>query len=803
MNTHGHEDVSTIAGIPLLEEAFGKDMKSIKALHLGNWLTDVSQVIDPVTFTSGANGLKDGIDSIIDRIKKPIDQTLDEWSSTLFEIEWIDGKKIFKPLKVELNSFVQDLKSELYSLIDFFTGMHTSQRDYRIANWFRDAFLLIGYFKFVHPEAPGWPERMNFDCFMSVFGRKDQLFSTNNAADRPGSFTQYYPHEHLDRPEILGVKGPKLYEPGRQERHFPFRVEPSKHPGPRSSKLREKIDPDLYSYLRDYIQMTAGLLAEVDLEFEQVFKKGIPRDHDPIWHLTLAKLGHALHQVEDFFAHSNWFELAAKTMGQEFLTKLIPKKTNLEMIDRLSTAYQKRLKRYLTVPMEDWHQHPDEEWVVSGYFDMQDSFISIMHLAQELIGWDAPDPYAQIHEAVQTVKETVEKPKTILQKVQKKLQETMDFITNPKKALEDPENEIAKWLEETFGKDAKKLVRPTVSRKIAEKIAKETDFFRDMPPEVLEAFLNLIVEGTRNITYLKWEKNYYETIKTLTEFYQGPAAWVRKWIPEKIKEKLFDVAKFYGFDRFYDFIGAGRIGCHSLMAKDHKDAPFYEKQKECATAVHWYIVKTMLRWKEKKDAEYINWLELLEYFLKNPLPPNEKSYIITIPVTIVHTVKYKEQLKSDELHYSLEDLYKYRSVNPSQFSWKSIADINFNTYGMSLEDTRNAINQILKDRNWGTKVTHPNYAFKPGLKIFIPQQKAKLKIYSLPDDQNPWFKAVLDKGWKVFKGYEDDDSGTSQPPIEHHTPKKISINELKTQIAHAKRMRMEAREKYRPSFRQN
>jgi len=73
MNTHGHEDVSKTAGLPLLEDVFGKDKRSLQALYLGNWLTDVSQFVDPVAYWAGSakvvgivDGVKEAADNLIE-----------------------------------------------------------------------------------------------------------------------------------------------------------------------------------------------------------------------------------------------------------------------------------------------------------------------------------------------------------------------------------------------------------------------------------------------------------------------------------------------------------------------------------------------------------------------------------------------------------------------------------------------------------------------------------------------------------------------------------------------------------------
>ena len=80
------------------------------------------------------------------------------------------------------------------------------------------------------------------------------------------------------------------------------------------------------------MEMTAGLLCEVDEAFRRLGARSV-KDDDPELHKTLAKLGHALHQVEDFFAHSNWAELASASMPG-FLESAAPTDLGIELIDR-------------------------------------------------------------------------------------------------------------------------------------------------------------------------------------------------------------------------------------------------------------------------------------------------------------------------------------------------------------------------------------------------------------------------------------------------------------------------------------
>lgn len=799
MNTHGHEEVAKEAGLPLLQEAFGRENRSLNAFYLGNWLTDVSQAVDPVAYRAGSAAITGAINDMIDGMKNAVDAILDEITSTTFT----PLQSALRSLRPDLTPTANRLKQQLHAHIDFFFAMHTHERDSRVAVFLRDLFLLIGYFKFVHPEAANQPPRMDFQCYMQVFGRGSDARGASGsqpAPDRPGSYTQYYPHEHLDRPEILPSRNPPIYAPGEQVRDRPFRVAPGQQAGTRSITGRARIEPDMYSYTRDHIEMAAGLLAEVDLAFEEALTQGF-RDNDPAWNQTLAKLGHALHLVEDFFAHSNWIELVIKRLGPQYLNRYIPPRTGQAWIDHAYTTYQRRLKRHLTHPLDDWRDHPDEDWVVTGFFDFRDTLISLAHMTEEFWGLDVDDPYASAHRTVQSVRRAARRPDLVVDRAKKVLRDTFEFITRPDQAIRDRDNEVARRLRDRFGDDVDVLRRPSVSRAVAQQVAREVSFLRGAPPEIQQAFFNVITEGTRVHRIGSLANTIYETLQSIGSFISNPIDFLAKWLPDRIKQQLQDALKFYARERVYELIGAGRIGCHSLLAKDHDLAVFYEQQKACAKAVHWIVVKQLVRWKDATERKYIDWLELLEFYLRNPLPPRAGSYRrITgwVGVTRVHTVRRGEQLRSDNPQYSLEHMYKPTAIEPNRFTWRTIADANFGTHNLPLAQAQRTINQILRENAWGVPVRPPNYAFKAGLKILIPQQKTRAIFYVPVEDTTPWYKDVLDHGWRVVAGFENVEGGTSEPPREYHQPREISRDQLQTIISRGRTLRHRARQAYRP-----
>lgn len=841
MNTKGHEDVANTAGRPLLEEVFGKDNPSLQAFYLGNWLTDVSQAIDPVAYQNVAEWLEPLI--------RPLDDLIEQVLGTIFLVSPDQlAEFVLQPLKQELMCFNYPVKQNFFALIEWFLGStQDNERGSGLAKFLRYCILVVGYCKFVHPEIGEQKPRMDFECFMQVFGRPEdtQGATTNSPAnDRPGAFTQYYPHEHLDRPECLPSSDPPVFAPGPQTLNHPFHTTPETPPGMRSTRsphYRQKIEPDLYSYLRDDIEMTAGLLAEVDWEFKRVFEEGL-RDNDPQWHITLAKLGHALHQVEDFFAHSNWVELAVSRLGKDFIKKSLIAPPEVEacldalpLVDkdkflneyksRAYTIFQRRLQRYIDDGEDRCKKDKDnpncfEDWVVTGFFDKRDTFISLAHISEELWGGHVPDPFAPSADYENCLPEKKKPGQTVAEEVKKTIRNTLEFLTNCEKALQDRDNQIAQsdkvkdlCKKLTIAKERESLEFDIQSQKVAQQVIKESEYLSKAPKPIQEAFVNVIYLGSTVVKIGQFKTSIFEALNEIGKFFANPIeglverllGWSPIWLQNKLKEAVI----FYGKEPVYDMIGANRIGCHSLLAKDHGLEPLYKYQNECATAVHWYIVKTLLRWSSGENNDYIDWLELLEYFLRNPLPSDGSSYREEVTYEAIvkeHIVKKGEQLRSlSNPIYSLEHIYKPTAIDPQNptakdphFTWRTIADFNFKTYGMSDKKASDVINQILKDEGWGVPVKKQNYAFKQGIRILIPNQKGKLVQKIAFDGEPQWWEEVMNKGWKVFVGYEDEKTETSYSPLQPHSPIEINESELKKLMGRGKCLRMNARESYRP-----
>jgi len=804
------------AGLPLLKEAFGKDARSLQAFYLGNWLTDVSQAVDPVAYAALRGKVLDKfktasmINEAVTGVMAVYSEEIDRALATLHT--WIDSdttdntSRILENIRetFDIEEEIVAIKDELGGALDAVLTGRSQTRDSRLGDFFRDAFLVVGYFMFIHPQKEGDEDRMDFDAFLKVFGSPNETQGASPgspAHDRPGAYTQYYPFEHLDRPAVSSK--PDIFAPGRQDPKQPWQYDRKiRRPGPRSKSRPEIIEPDLYSYLRDDIECTAGLLAEVDKAFSTALIDGFD-DTDPNWHLTLAKLGHALHQVEDYFAHSNWVELAAGRLGPEFLDRVVP-------TERTRTIYNRRLRRYIDPPkgMDTAETEAKfveaEKWVVTGSFDFMDTLISLAHLSEEALGFKFDDPLEEFQETVAEIRDTIANPKETVDEARALMRDALEFATDPRRALDDPDNAIASSAKDEYEEWANKTHRPSLTREQIERLARQIPLIAGTPPEIFAAFVNTIVLGSSIHNLAKPAMSLYDGIKAVNEFIKNPVDFIVPRLPRKISEIAGNFVKSYAKELVYENLGAQRIGCHSLLAKDHGSEPLYEYQRQCATAVHWYVVTILIR--DRKDPHtpaHIDWLELLEYFLRNPQKPDSGGYSRLMryekTVTLKHVIRKGDQLDSSVYARSLTKRYARTSANPRDFTWRTIADANFETEGLTDKECRAKINAMLRDKSWGVPVAPPNYAFKPGIVILIPNQRPELKLpHEVTDSPEWWMEVMKNKDWNVFRGREDWSQRLSIGQLKHHELQPITGEQHEEIIKRGLTLRQGLRSDYRP-----
>jgi hypothetical protein len=590
MDTHGHHECAEDAGLPLIEAGLrraGKEHWRTGAFYLGNWITDVQQAVDPGPYDSVAAGVRSGVQGVIDAINSLEHNGLPNFIRDQFARPFAD--------------FLRRIQAATSAL----EGGQQS----RVAKSLKKAFLVGGYFKFVHPEEKGLKARMDYHAFKHVYTT---------------CFTQYYPHEHLDRPaRTVGSK--TVYETA---------VEESTTTPDRRGTGSKPLSPHIYKFLKQDIQIAAGLIAQLDRDWaKRTFSKtGQPwpdADADKDWNLGLARLGHAVHALEDYFAHSNFVEHALKAK-EKTITGGHP-----------GEVFSKRLQKL----NGDGSVGGPEPHVVTGYFDSWDTLHSLSHVAQELglrveAHRDrAPEP-PEVHGKgpkvgrlmVELVRAIKKGPKT-----RAAVQAELMALASGK----DPSVDAAI-------RDAAKAVLheiPPEASEIKDAFADTVLAFAETVPgsslTVVEALI-MLAEFHENLMY-PWK--FFTWM--VTELPPGAA----RWIVENIGDAIEDFVKgpFETAVRriIENKLGRFRVGSHSLLAKDYEWPGESEINAththaiNLAKAVHWYVVKTLLRHAdppaapvtrgahEEQDDKtksvntlgaytWIDWLELCETFLRHP-----------------------------------------------------------------------------------------------------------------------------------------------------------------------------------------
>ncbi len=903
MKPFGHHKVAEDAGLPLMMEAFGADHRALGAFYLGNWIADFSQLVDPaamesLSFAKNRKALLDKLwtskeiaaftEGVTDIFKQIY--TDDELKrceepgfipKSLYDLLMVPDKamKNFEDLSRKLNAAFNEI----------FVGQ-TDSRDFEIGQIMREIFFVIGYFQFVYePELTQTPDPflLTMGEFKAVFGDPGKTAGTRvmpgqpggvlAAPATPGAYTQYYPHEHYDRPIIPGDS--KTRAPGEQKPDLRLRlgVTPNRRtgdeslpPGPRAvtskdtikrsgnhagpPKSEEKGEPDLYSYLRDYMEGTAGLLAELDDEFAAALAApptpaGRGGSYDAAWVKTLAKAGHTLHQVEDFFAHSNFVELAVQRLGRQDHFLRVKDKDDEDKDHGAEVAHRifsRRLKRYLDNIEENNLQR--EDWVVTGYFDPLDTIVAIIHTMQDhqrIWGTDDPhdpgkkggakDPLTVTPEDKEHQerfeKEGTPQPDIRIFKDPKKaaidylasplkqpakdsakaMFEMYRLVADPKAAMNDPDNDVARVLRTKNAQVAKELeegIKPYLTEADINTIVAGLPPLEGVPPEVMQSFANIYIAGSNFGAHKDAAMSKLEAVWLIEQMIFNPVSL----LADELVSEYASGLRYWVQDTLLTLAQADRIGCHSLMAKDHVDAVLHEPMWHCAAVVHSHVIKVLVRDRAMDPpGKAVDWLELLEAMLRNPetalAEAHQQRHKVVTFEPIIHIVKRGEQLDTlSQGAMSLTRRYapssrqgRYRPYNKREpkggFHWRMIADANdvFGTKGKTDAQARGMINNHL--RSIGAPRVGANYALKPGMRLTIPDQKKETWVMHTPRADVPWWEKLLNQDKPDFstltaKRDEDSENG--------HTPQFMDRSDFDAMIARGKYLREVFREFYRP-----
>ncbi|WP_297325004.1 HET-C-related protein [Nitrosomonas sp.] len=789
MNTHGHESVAEAAGLPLLKAAFSQTMENprLNAFYLGNWIADLSQLIDPVAATTAADTIKNYIEDITDWAINGI------WASNGIVI--LNNRLIPLDELFLYDSIIRKQREKLLTAVnEFFNFIIQPDPVNGTSPWYKavqPGILLKGYFKFVHPKSDGQPLRMDLEAYLKIL---ETLYQ------------QYYPHEHLDRPThpepLEGVPG------GGATQYDDRRAT-----GPRTGNQSQS--PDLYIYLRDFLEIIAGRLTKLDIDWASRYlaTSGIS-DSDIGWNLGLAELGQALHGLEDFFAHSNFIEHAALVMGDKYL----PKSYQFD-----ESRFLKRLKRYnfQQIP-DDWTVNAEEDYVVTGYFDFKDTKISLGHLLIEGLPLLPRDVTRDIRSAHDYIVDIEGSDAAILDKFDKLVSDFLEIIDDSGKLNRDnKENSVVEailWFIENTPLDTlnsvdkfiEKVKSPSVNVDDFSKLFERMPLFQEIQqispkyirPEyaalLFKYFFDFIRGVTNTVRGGRTGISIYKSVKEIVELLAAPEIWIIKQLPEKLAKLLLQYEMHYSIEAKFNAMGAERIGCHSLIAKDHGSEVLYQEMKNCATAAHYYVVQTILRRADPNYAnrpesqQWVNWLELIEHLTNHPAANVVCAIPKDVPVEIIHTITSEEKARGlEQLLKDLLVIYQPRTLKPTglPFSEKSILHGN-----CSVKLKR--YNWVPLAENIVASILPPPISVPLRLRrLIIPYIKFTVNVCDPTAVSPRWYMPIMQSdpnGWEIIK----------TQGVLHTIKYHINRQEALEQISHSDSLREKWKNHYRPKVKE-
>lgn len=750
MDTSHHHLIAYV-GERLIKQALARSHRedlNIGAFYLGNWLTDVSQVVDPVAYANAnakAQALLDSAHDMLDQMVRDLPGFVRE------------GVEKFTRLDDALNRFFEGLQTSIREIL-------SAGRDARLAKGFHSLFWGAGYFKFVVDDK-GQATEMDPQVYDYIYQKR---------------FTQYYPHEHLDRP----AKGNGLASETGMGPISPITARPA-----------DVVNRDLYDYLRYDIQVAAGILALLDggvhgcydswasATFHPTAQEGVVpptefrddigalqsvSDKNPVWCEYLARLGHALHAVEDFFAHSTFVELCSLSVPPTY--NLVQRWEDAEIVKRRLLRWEPKYNK-LFIKDDELRGAAAETHVVTGYFDFVDTLHSLSHVLDHLL----ERPTNTIGSDVDTIREY---------EYGKLFDDLMSFIDSPKDAWEttsskdeDEVNRVAKFLREQVKDDLESWQRLQSGD---ERLTKALSALENHPKfrghgKAFEMFKDAAnIFGRANAG-----RNLWKSLKQVREILAGPAQWLRSLVPNLLRDEVKEYLEVYAKRWAGIFLGSQRIGCHTLIAKDTGPEVLHQAAMNCAKVVHEYVIGTLVRhaghepssdvcrWPDGAvdqnvipEAEEIDWLELLESFLTNPTSDlTRKPGTLVASGNLIHTTRKdpQSQMSPDTLRSLAKEYAPTFLPVPGHvqtFSWEVIADANFGTGMYPIPDPQKnreqRVNKILKQDGTGIVVGDGvNHAFRAGRQVIIPYQETTVsnQLYEPPKSvKDLWWYQAITKG---------------------------------------------------------
>jgi hypothetical protein len=766
MDSGGHEDIGKI-GVDLLKEALKKGACTSKgdgsefrvdAFLLGNWLTDISQIVDTRLYKEVYTYVDDIMSYIVSFATNVLDKCLslrakDEGFFQHYYnnvVDWVLDTDAIEEYKTKITNYKTTMMKDLGDAILGEGGSNAQASE--LGKALMHVAKFIAFFRYVYTKPGNTPDE---------WGIEEKAFYY--VVDH--HFTQYFPYEHQDR------TGPS--SGGYDSRPSEWKMNAY------DKGITDSDKNDCFQLLRENILVNAAKLASIDKYFgSHAFdpnKSGFLNhdgariekldDKDNEFNLYLADLGKALHSLEDFFAHTIFVDLVSdnNTRIDDYRKKF----------PQYATILAKRKKRWSPAyksAEDNWEEMEDETNVVSGYFDKIDTVMSLLQKVDSLL--HIPEMNNTIGDKVQWTADKVRN--TMEYDYKKLLTDTILLIDAPEDEWEkgkdshddDDKNAAAEIIKES--EDLKKLIEGDKESRFAVVVDHllAAKIFEGIPQETKDDFRTAVQLFIR----AKAAYSLYKSLVSLIKIIKSPLSWLKEFLPDQIVEMLESML----VNAVYRYIGSERVGCHSLIAKDNETDLFYEAAMECAKSVHYQAIHVLTRHLrpepisvavQKTNAlrmtKHIDWLHFVEHFIDHPF--NQSTG--TGSQKQVETSESKQITTFDgDTFESLANQFRVDFMpdpvtgQPSEFTWRTIADANFH-FNESMDDDlmKRRINEEMEFNGWGYPDESSGiYKFRAGVTITIPNMRTNRTVTVFtPGNEKPWWDNVINNKdhWVVFYRY--------------------------------------------------
>jgi hypothetical protein len=619
-----------------------------RSMYLGNWLTDNSQIFAPDFFFDFQYNLPEyvqGIENILATTKEKANEILNS-----SELNYILSTEIKTDLTNWINkvlgtsvTYAGELKLKATNAKPNPEKFEYDSRD----QWWMFALSILklkGFNKFCRAKS----NRMSEDLFIKIVNS----FIDEKKGDKTYQFklNQYYPNDHLDRAfdtQWIKDEGNKqIYaNQWRKSQQIDniadkeYKAKQFEEYENRGSLRRncyddKNVENNCYKYLQDYIKILGQKLNFLNAYFVKPYileGKQISKDD---FLILCAKLGHSLHGVEDFFAHSNYIELIVNNID-----RLNPQMDNPEKYfsqdafkKNLSSYEKERYTRAVPAAVRDFSQEKaiktEEINLTTGIFAEVDTLTSMYHLTFDVLE-------DKIDEWIDGSNLTDD---PFIEMIQFFMESLADYI-----ALYD--SLAAEWkVEKKFNI---KIIRFILNKNTDPEVQKNNPaLINAIDDKMLEYWVNVLNSLMEVATVMKIASG---NIKLVLKFIQiilmtiflplVIISFIKRVLSALLLKKIIDpIAKMglhYIKNKIANWIendklkldSAKMYGTHSVLAKDEKfrNENWNYQAKRMAKFMDKFILVNMFIGTDTKNNMQINMEALLKKYLAHPCPDNSKK----------------------------------------------------------------------------------------------------------------------------------------------------------------------------------